>query len=216
MEKNSVKNKQTLLALSKDIYLDRRRSNQSTMYRFLSGIAILLVLANLAKAFAFHLSPLRLTESRSVRSYLMKRRYQNFESIQKLSTLTQPNHRPDTSFLRYKDKEFIDGAEEINANTKIHQDVSSSDTVTGTANPISVTESPASPGTVASTTTVPPEAPKKKSRVTRVIRSTSSGDTNKVRMIISLDEFDSCKEECEKNGRLMIVRFFSHWCKVSF
>lgn len=152
------------------------------MHRFFSFLAIILVLTNLVKVLAFQIDSLRLVHLSSSNAAFFqanKKSVTNQNPIRK-SVLTQSCHRPDitTTFLRYTNKEFSDGAEETNTKTDI----------------------PAPP-------------PKKKSRVTRVVRSTSAGATNQVRTVVTLEELQECRNECDAKGSLMIVRFFSHWCK---
>lgn len=165
----------------------KSQSNNFTknMHRFFSFLAIILVLTNLVKVLAFQIDSLRLVHLSSSNAAFFqanKKSVTNQNPIRK-SVLTQSCHRPDitTTFLRYTNKEFSDGAEETNTKTDI----------------------PAPP-------------PKKKSRVTRVVRSTSAGATNQVRTVVTLEELQECRNECDAKGSLMIVRFFSHWCKVSF
>jgi hypothetical protein len=104
--------------------------------------------------------------------------------------------RSDTgiSILHYKNKVFEDGSEDTATNVNVDFEATTQTEASAVASP----------------------APKKKkSRVTRVIRSTSSESTNKVNVAITLEEFEKLREESVAENRLMIVRFFSHWCKVS-
>jgi len=107
------------------------------------------------------------------------------------------NHRTDT-FLFYKNKEFEDdAAEKTETNTKQLQpeaEANSNSAVVDVA-PI-VSEAP----------------PKKKSRVTRVV--TSSIPAKKyVHTVVNLDEYNEKMKE--EHHQLIVIRFFSHWCKVS-
>lgn len=102
--------------------------------------------------------------------------------------------RSDTgiSILHYKNKVFEDGSEDTATNVNVDFEATTQTEASAVASP----------------------APKKKkSRVTRVIRSTSSESTNKVNVAITLEEFEKLREESVAENRLMIVRFFSHWCK---
>mmetsp|Transcript_1485 Transcript_1485/g.2293 ORF Transcript_1485/g.2293 Transcript_1485/m.2293 type:complete len:262 (-) Transcript_1485:221-1006(-) len=105
------------------------------------------------------------------------------------------NHRTDT-FLFYKNKEFEDdAAEKTETNTKQLQpeaEANSNSAVVDVA-PI-VSEAP----------------PKKKSRVTRVV--TSSIPAKKyVHTVVNLDEYNEKMKQ--EHHQLIVIRFFSHWCK---
>ena len=158
------------------------------MHRFFSFLAIFLVLANLAKALAFQITPLKsIRLGRTVNTF---RQSKNIGNPIRSTFMT----RSDTgiSILHYKNKEVEDGSEATGVSVNFEV----------------TTQTEASK--VAS-----PAPKKKKSRVTRVIRSTSSDSTNKVKVAITLEEFEKLREESVAKDRLMIVRFFSHWCKVS-
>jgi thiol-disulfide isomerase/thioredoxin len=111
------------------------------------------------------------------------------------------HHRTDT-FLFYKNKEFEDDAEDTN--TKQLQVEANTNANTNTNTNSAVVDVETKELRVVS------EAPPKKSRVTRVV--TSSIPAKKyVHTVVNLHEYNEKMKE--EDHKLVVIRFFSHWCK---
>lgn len=156
-------------------------------------------MTNLVTVLAFQLAPLK--------------RFGQKNPTRAQKTMMNTYHRSDykkqASWLQYKSKEFEDGAEETKMKD-VDANVEKGVIVDPSAHP---SASAKDAETSASAVTDTPPKKKKISRVTRVVRSTSNSSSNKVRNVESLDEFMACIDESKANEKLMIVRFFSHWCK---
>lgn len=173
---------------------------------------MVLAMTNLVTVLAFQLAPLKRFRQNRVYDKFSFRQGKNPTRAQKtmMNTYHRSDYKKQTSWLRYKSKEFEDGAEE----TKM-KDVDANVNEKGVIVDPSADPSTSVKDAETSASAVTDAPPKKKkfSRVTRVVRSTSNSSSNKVRNVESLDELMACIDECKANEKLMIVRFFSHWCK---
>lgn len=162
-------------------------------YNTLITTAAILALANLTQALSFQIA--------------YKASTVNFFSASASANLgvipmKRGHHRTDT-FLFYKNKEFEDDAEDTN--TKQLQVEANTNANTNTNTNSAVVDVETKELRVVS------EAPPKKSRVTRVV--TSSIPAKKyVHTVVNLHEYNEKMKE--ENHKLVVIRFFSHWCKV--
>ena len=158
----------------------------------ISCIAIFLSI-HLTQASAFQLAhPNRINRrSTSIRSI------SNDNHIEFASRANQPVPRF-TTCLSYKNKEYNDDAEETDPKQLRTKEAATVETTEAT---IGSNEAPAP--------VVSKAAAPKSSRVSRVVSSTG---TKNVHTIISMDELKACMDQ--NKDRVVIVRFFSHWCKV--